>query len=213
MDILSLGVLALAVATTLWLLVYVRLILPRRIEEKFLDSMSAFSRAVELRFPGHSGLTEDIEWAALRLGKHLNLSKSALQRLKTSARLMDIGLCAMPYKLINRKASSEWTDAETATYERHPEISAAMLDLVPSLRNLTDIVRQHHEPYAPQLPMEARILRVSSDYAWNIRQHGEAKAREMVRAGAESEYCPQVVNALVSVLTSSRVPDAEQCLV
>lgn len=216
MDLLSFAILALAMVTTLWLLIYVRILLPMRIQEKFSDSMAAFSRAVELRFPGHSGLTADIEEAAVRLGKELDLSKSSLQKLKTASRLMDIGLCAMPYKLINLKPSFQWTAAERATYERHPEISGAMLDLVPSLRDITEIVRAHHQPFRmptlEQVPLEARILRVSSDYAWSVRQHGEARAAQMIMEGSGTEYCPDVVAALATVIRSSRVPESERCI-
>ena len=174
--------------------------------------MSAFSRAVELRFPGHRGMAEDIEVASVRLGRQMRLSKQSMQRLKTSARLMDIGLCALPYKLINQKASYEWSDAERSTYDRHPEISGAMLDLVPSLKGIAKIVRMHHAPFQADLPVEARVLKVASDYAWLFRQMGEKRAQELILGKVGEEYCPEVVDALAEVLRSSRVQEREHCL-
>lgn len=202
MDLVSLIVLGSAAIATLWLVIYVGIILPRQVDERFFDSMRAFSRAVELRFPGHTGLTDDVEMLATRLAKELKFNREQLRRLKMAARLQDIGLCALPYSLINKKASSRWTSAEKATYERHPDVSGAMLDLVPSLRDLTDIVRHHHTRFdsAPALPLEARVLKVSVEYAWTSRTDGEALAQQRVLQSSGSEFCPEVVSALAVVL-------------
>src|SRR4051794_30637255 len=108
MDVVSLTVLGSAAAATLWLILYVNIILPRQVEERFFDSMRAFSRAVELRFPGQTGMSEDVEAMATRLGRQLGFQKEQMRRLRTAARLQDIGLCALPYSLINRKPSSQW---------------------------------------------------------------------------------------------------------
>src|SRR4051794_32269539 len=217
MDLVSLIVLGAAAAATLWLVLYVNIILPRQVEERFFDSMRAFSRAVELRFPGHTHLSEDVEEIATRLAKELGFTKERVRRLRTAARLQDIGLCALPYALINSKPSNEWTDAERATYDRHPEISGAMLELVPSLRDLTEIVRCHHArfdgsegyPAGEGIPIEARVLKVCVDYAWTARHMGEKAAQERIFSAKSSEYCPQIVEALSSVLRSSRAREPQ----
>jgi response regulator RpfG family c-di-GMP phosphodiesterase len=217
MDLVSWIVLGFAAVATLWLVLYVNVILPRQIEERFFDSMRAFSRAVELRFPGQAHLSEDVEAMATKLGKSLSFARDRMQRLRTAARLQDVGLCALPYALINQKPSNEWTEAEQATYDRHPEVSGAMLELVPSLRDLTEIVRCHHArfdgsagcPVGNELPVEARVLKVCVDYAWTARHMGELIAQERIFAGKGMEYCPQVVDALAAVLRSSRVREPQ----
>lgn len=217
MDLVSWIVLGTATVATLWLVVYVNIILPRQVEERFFDSMRAFSRAVELRFPGQTHLSEDVEALATRLGKQLGFPKERMRRLRTAARLQDIGLCALPYALINQKPSPDWSDAERTTYDRHPEVSGAMLELVPSLRDLTEIVRCHHArfdgsegcPVGEEIPVEARVLKVSVDYAWTARHMGELIAQERIFAGKGMEYCPQVVDALRAVLRSSRVREPQ----
>lgn len=202
MDIVSWIVVGSAAAATLWLVVYVNLFLPRQVEDRFFDSMRAFSRAVELRFPGQAHLSEDVEFLATRLGRELGFGADRMRRLRMAARLQDIGLCALPYRLINQRPASRWTEAEEATYRRHPEVSGAMLELVPSLRDLADVVRHHHTPFQgnEDLPIEARVLKVCVDYAWISRQMGEILARDRVLAGKGVEYCPEVVEALVASL-------------
>ncbi|HTQ11683.1 MAG TPA: HD domain-containing phosphohydrolase [Fimbriimonadaceae bacterium] len=217
MDIVAWIVLGAAAAATLWLIVYVKWVLPRQIEQRFLDSMSAFSRAVELRFPGQAHLAEDVEALAARLGRELGFSRERMRRLRTVARLQDIGLCALPYALINRRPSTEWTEAEQATYDRHPEIGGAMLDLVPSLRDLTEIVRCHHArfdgsegcPLGEEIPIEARVLKVSVDYSWTCRMMGELLAQDRIFEGKGTEYSPEVVDALAGILRASRAREIE----
>jgi len=217
MDLMAWAVLAAAAAATLWLVVYVKIFLPKQVEERFLDSMSAFSRAVELRFPGQTHLTEDVEALAVRLGNELDFSRERMRRLRTVARLQDIGLCALPYALINQRPSYDWSEAEQATYDRHPEVGGAMLDLVPSLRDLTEIVRCHHArfdgsdgcPSGEDIPIEARVLKVAVDYAWTSRMMGELIAQDKIFDGKGSEYCPAVVDALARVLRSSRAREIE----
>jgi len=210
MDLAALVVLSAAAAATLWLVMYVNIILPRQVEDRFLDSMRAFSRAVELRFPGHSHLSEDVEALAVKVGRQLGFPSDRMRRLRTVARLQDIGLCALPYALINQRPSDQWSTAERATYDRHPEVGGAMLDLFPSLRDLTEIVRCHHArfdgsegcPVGEAIPIEARVLKVCVDYAWTSRQMGELIAQERIRAGKGTEYCPAVVDALACLLRS-----------
>ena len=217
MDLVSWVVLAAAGAATLWLVLYVNVILPRQVEERFFDSMRAFSRAVELRFPGQTHLSEDVEQMAIRLGTQLGFAKDRMKRLRTASRLQDIGLCALPYALMNRKPSTQWSAADKATYERHPDVSGAMLELVPSLRDLTEIVRCHHArfegsdgcPVREAIPIEARVLKVCVDYAWTTRQMGELIAQERIFDGKGVEYCPQVVDALAAVLRSSRAREPQ----
>jgi response regulator RpfG family c-di-GMP phosphodiesterase len=217
MDLVSWIVLGSAAAATMWLVLYVNVFLPRQVEERFFDSLRAFSRAVELRFPGQTHLSEDVEGMAVRLGVELNFSRERMRRLRTAARLQDIGLCALPYALINEKPSTNWTDAERTTYDRHPDVSGAMLELVPSLRDLAEIVRCHHAkfdgsegcPAGEEIPIEARVLKVCVDYAWKSRTMGELLAQEGIFSGKGGEYCPQVVDALASVLRSPRIRELQ----
>ena len=113
--------------------------------------------------------------------------------------LSDIGLCAIPYNLINGKEAVEWSEAERMTYDRHPEVSGAMLELVPSLRHLSSIVRLHHAPYegvtpadptvpvGGMLPVESRILKVVTEYLQQERMVGDMLARQAIRESTASK--------------------------
>lgn len=218
---LDIAVLAVAAAATAWLIYYVRWYLPERLDERFRESLRAFSTAVELRFPTHAGLSQRVVALSLGAGRHMGLKARQLRDLQMASTLRDIGLCAIPYSLVNDRIDGEWTEAEQMTYDRHPEVSGAMLELVPSLSHLAPVVRWHHanfdgkspgDPTVPtgrRLPPESRILKVVTQYVWIERTHGDLLARETIREGIGSLYCPDAAEALFAVLTSARVGETQ----
>jgi response regulator RpfG family c-di-GMP phosphodiesterase len=199
-------------AVTLALGYYTRVELPLLEDERMRQSMRAFAKAIELRFPSHAGLSSRVAALSNHVGEEMGLDVWKLHELEMAAWLRDIGLCAISYQLVNKKPNYAWTDADKATYARHPEVSAAMLELAPALRRLAPIVRCHHAnfdgssgPYFPHgrdLPIESRILKVISDYVWFERRQGQVLAREHLRDGAGKAYDPDVVGAFVGVLSS-----------
>ncbi|MCO5297937.1 MAG: hypothetical protein M9921_13895 [Fimbriimonadaceae bacterium] len=217
MSAVAAGVLFSAALATLWLLYYVRVYLPRVMDERFGDSMRAFSTGIELRIASHRGLSDRVVPLSLLVGRRLRLPRPKLRDLEMAARLRDIGLCAIPYDLLNTKAPWEWTEADRLTYDRHPEVSAAMLELVPSLQHLAAAVRSHHFDFDPpggrfvpsrtDIPLNGRILRVVTEYVWQERHQGALLAREVLLAGSGMEFDPKVVDALLEVLRSTRAAE------
>lgn len=206
---------AVPVASCIAMIFYAKVVLPRKLQERFQESAKAFGTAIELRFPSHKGLTDRIVTLSRFLGSHIGLNESQLESLELACRLRDIGLCAIPYKLVNNKSYSEWTDRERETYFRHGEVSGAMLELLPPLRNIADLVRQHHTTYAPahlgqkitgrDIPVESRVLKVVSDYVWLEKWQGDILAREVLRDGRGADYDPDLVDEFLTVLRSNRV--------
>jgi len=219
----TLAVLGVAGLTTLWLVYFVQFYLPNKLEQRVLESMKAFSRAIELRFPMHKGFTKDVIDLARLLGKRFGYSRSELHELELAAHLRDIGCCALPYRPYNEKERRDWSEAEKETYNRHPEVSGAMLELVPSLRHVAAAVRWHHSwfdgsdsignPKGLELPLNARILKVASDFIWNEQEVGTRAAARAIENGSGTEYCPEVVVEFMQVLTSSRAKEPEPTLV
>ncbi len=215
---MSSDVIAISVALVLVALAityYARVELPLREEERVRQMLRAFSKAIELRFPSHAGLSSRVAALSVFVGLEVGLSPRRLRELERAAWLRDLGLCGISYRLINSKSKQNWSSADEATYRRHPEVGGAMLELVPNLRSLAMIVRCHQAhfdgssgPYFPHgkdLPIESRILKLISDYVWAERRLGQLLAREQLRDGAGRIYDPEIVRAFVGVLTSTRV--------
>lgn len=210
------GVILLAVLVlTGFLANYLWRILPGRRHEHTVDSLRVFGTAIELRCPGQTGLTDRVVSLSMAVGRAMELSQQELNRLEVAARLRDIGICAIPWQLMNGKTPMEWSEAEAATYRKHPEIGGAMMELVPSLRNLAQIVRCHQTafdgsdgPTFPQgvdLPLESRILAVTCAYVTCERFQGHLLAWTQLEDQSGTKFDPAVVQAILGVLPSQGV--------
>jgi len=213
MDRETIDVLAALGLTTAAMLYYARFYLPAKIEARTRESMKAFSTSIELRFPVRDGLSARVVALSREVGTRFGLSHKRLVKLEMAARLRDIGLCAVPYQLVNDKPAAKWSQGDKDIYERHPEVGAAMLELAPSLKHLAGIVRTHQarydggSPFFPSredLPIESRILKVVSDYVWMERTQGALLAKTALREGAGTVYDPDVVFKVLALLSSSR---------
>ncbi|HMS55511.1 MAG TPA: HD domain-containing phosphohydrolase [Fimbriimonadaceae bacterium] len=207
MDIEVIGVVAVALAASLCLLYYVSIWLPRQFNRRILESLEAFSKAIELRFPSHRGTTELAMDRAAELGHRLGFGASRIAELEMATRLRDIGLVAVPYRLVNHADMNEWTVEEQLVYDKHPEVGAAMIEQVPSLRHLGCVVRYHHVRWdrtrdREDIPMESRILKVVTDYGWLEREVGPDHAKAILTRLAGHDYHPDVVRHLLTMLNS-----------
>ncbi|MBL8059948.1 MAG: hypothetical protein JNK63_04435 [Chthonomonas sp.] len=193
-------------ALMLWI---VLVVLPKRQQDQQTSLLKVFGAAVELRFPGHEGMTDRVANLCVEVGRELGLCEQGLRQLEQAARLRDIGLCAIPWKLVNERPQSDWTQAERATYDRHSEVSGAMLEMVPSLSDLAAIVRHHHAPFnAADVPLAARIIAVVDTYVVCDRQQGSLVARTLLDQQKGEALDPHVVEACFRVLPSDRVASA-----
>ncbi|MFY9233450.1 MAG: HD domain-containing phosphohydrolase [Fimbriimonadaceae bacterium] len=207
MDGVGGSVLVLLATATAALAYYLRQHLPRQLDARTRESIKVFSKAVELRFPTHEGLTERVAEICVVVGIRLGLNDRQLRTLDLVAQLRDIGLCAVPYRLINGKSFVRWTETEKEAYLKHAETSANMLEQIPMLKMLAPMVRHHHAPFDEKLPIESRILKVVGDYVWSERWQGEMLARTYLEQGSGKEYDPRIVTALFDVLTSTRAAE------
>ncbi len=215
MHLVTIVVLTVAAVTTGALALYVFYYLPRTMERHLQEALKAFSMAVELRFPSHRGLSARVLVLSRTVGLELGLDAKRLTNLEMATSLRDIGLCAIPYGLVNERHPKAWTDEEASEYERHGEVSGSMLEMVPRLAHLAPIVGNHHVAFASggalraPIPLEASILNVVTAYLWAERLQSDLLARDALITQSGTTYDPRVVDALLRVLPSVRVGVSE----
>jgi HD-GYP domain-containing protein (c-di-GMP phosphodiesterase class II) len=174
---------------------------PAMRDASLAGAVRAYGAAVEMRFPSHAGLTQAVSLLACSVGKRLGFGPRRLRRLDRAVRLRDVGLCAIPYRLVNGRSWDEWTLSELATYECHAEVGGAILETVPALSDLAETVRQHHAPCSSENgepPLEARIIKACAEYVWHRRHRGREWAVGHLRAGVDVQYDPAVVQVLIA---------------
>jgi len=211
-DLIGIIVLSTVGVATGCLWWYGKHLLPQKTFSRFDECLKTFSAAIEHRFPSMAGTTKRVVSLSHVVGRELGLTVEELRDLRMAARLRDVGLSAVPYRL-NGAESEPWSHAEEAAHARHPEVSGAMLEIVPSLRHLARMVRCHHSPFdgstgpffpaRDDIPVQARIIAVVDAYVWSDKNEGNVIARTRMEEGKGSLYDPRVVECLQRVIRSA----------
>jgi response regulator RpfG family c-di-GMP phosphodiesterase len=138
-----------------------------------------------------------------------------MRRLEFAAYLRDIGLAAVPYRIINNL--EQLTEAERFTFIRHAEAGAAMLENIVYLRELAPIVRYHHDFWngdgilprakSARLPKEAAVIAAVTQYSFWKTAYGHDMALEMVRKGSGTQFNPETTRALSIILETHHEPN------
>src|SRR4051794_11918561 len=175
--------------------------------------VSALEAALIARDPHEAGHIERATAYAAALAERIDPSLLDDPSTLAGFRLHDVGKLALPDATLNRRGPL--TARDWKMLHKHPLLGAQMVAATRALEGAEKVVRCHHERWdghgypakmpGPEIPLAARIFAVAdtldaitSDRAYRRGQSIEA-AREAIRAGAGSQFDPQVVDALDSL--------------
>lgn len=175
--------------------------LKKHLEKKTCETLSHCRRVKEL---------------ALKLGEELKLSNSQLKDLAMLAELHDIGMVAVPEKILKKR--DPLTDKEWEEVKTHPEMGYKIAVSFPRLISIAKGILNHHEWWdgsgypqglkMEEIPLVSRIIAVTD--AFDVMTHEsfykKAKSRkeavEELKKGAGSQFDPEIVDVFVNrVLT------------
>jgi len=134
-------------------------------------------------------------------------------RIELAVSLSQIGALVMPESLFARlRQTGALSGDEAQLFARHPAIAADLLDNIPKLEEVAEIIRHQETPYAgnapdgprgADIPLGARLLKVALDYDRLLtsgQERGEALA---AMAGRKGLYDPRALE-LVGLLAGER---------
>jgi putative nucleotidyltransferase with HDIG domain len=148
------------------------------------------TRIMALRDPHAEAHSSNVTDNTLALAREMEMTSSEIETLDLAARFHDIGKLAINEFVINKPG--KFTEAEYLLVQHHAELGArliALLDLDPAIPS---IVLHHHENYdgsgyphkikGEQIPLAARILRITDTYDALISNRGYRPAYSRKRA-------------------------------
>ncbi len=170
-------------------------------------------------FRGGSSLTRLL---AAAVGRELGLPEGEIQNLGLAAVLRDLGRLALGGKLVSGPGKVGKTPEARRRIERHVDLALHLMEGIDLPASIRYAVRHHHERWdgggypdglaGAEIPLSARILAVVDSFSAMVaarpyrlpRKVPEATAE--LRAEAGSRYDPDVVDALLAVLSRRDQP-------
>jgi diguanylate cyclase (GGDEF)-like protein len=185
-----------------------------QLTQSMIGTAEALAAAMEAKDSYTANHASSIAELAVEVGRELELPESAIEDLRYGGIFHDIGKIAVPDAIINKPGPL--TDEEFEVIKEHPAAGAEILAPVPFLYGVRTIVRHAHEHWdgsgypdglaGAQIPLGARVVlavdayhAMTSDRPYRSRMtHDEAYAE--LRSGAGTQFDPEVVDAVLSVL-------------
>src|SRR5690554_3255364 len=169
------------------------------------------------RNPREKRHSMNVSELAARMGVELGLRESEISRLKRAGLLHDIGKIAVDEEVLSKDTT---LDEESEIIKQHSVVGYRLLNMFDETVDLAEYIYSHHEHWdgsgyprglrGDQIPLLSRILAVAEVFE-RLSNKGEGppaqriqKAVEEIRKGSESQFDPQVVNALIQIVQEDR---------
>ena len=139
----------------------------------------------------------------------------SVQNIKTASILHDIGKVGINDSILNK--ATKLSQAEFVEIMKHPSIGADIISKVDFLKDITTIVKHHHERFdgkgypdglsGGEIPIEAAVLTIADSYdaMTSDRPYRKAltadEAFEELRKNAGTQFHPQLVETFITIMT------------
>lgn len=141
-------------------------------QKTYLNTVHALVSAIEASDTYTRGHSERVTRYSLAMARQMGLDSEALARLEQAAILHDIGKIGIDVYLLHKVETLD--DADLKKLQQHPEIGDRILEPISFLKDIRNIILQHHERYdgkgypkglqKDEISLEARILSIADTY-------------------------------------------------
>jgi putative nucleotidyltransferase with HDIG domain len=185
------------------------------LEGAFLSTLGVIADAVELQDPYTADHANEVAELAVCVGQRMGVTGAELDRLRYGALLHDVGKIGVPGELLRKPGPL--SPNERVRMDAHTAIGARMLERIPFLAPVAPLVRSAHERFdgrgypdglaGAEIPRGAMIIATCDAFhaMTSDRPYRKAMGREPaiaeLRAGAGTQFDPDVVRALIAELT------------
>ncbi|MFQ5742671.1 MAG: HD domain-containing phosphohydrolase [Acidobacteriota bacterium] len=113
------------------------------LQENYLALVISLAEAVEIKDRYTRGHSELVSRYAAAMAEELSLTEKEVEEIRRGGMLHDVGKIGIDEAILNKP--DELTDEELAIIKMHPVYGARILEPIPYMSNVRDIVLHHHE--------------------------------------------------------------------
>lgn len=143
-----------------------------QMQDDYLKTITAFAAALDARDPYTRWHSENVMRYSVEIAKTLGFSNARIEILRRAALLHDIGKIGIPDRILLKP--TKLTKDEFEQMKLHPLKGEAIIRNLPFLKEITLLVRHHHERYdgkgypdgirGEKIELGARILAVADSF-------------------------------------------------
>lgn len=186
----------------------------KRINELFLQTVTALSEAVDAKDRYTSGHSKRVAEYARMIAKRLGKSKEEQEEIYRAGLLHDVGKIRIPVDIINKPG--KLTDEEYNIIKVHPVTGYHILSGISGSEQMAIAAKYHHERYdgkgypnglaGDKIPEIARILGVADSYdaMTSNRSYRSGLPKEIVREeiikGRGSQFDPEIADIMLQLM-------------
>jgi response regulator RpfG family c-di-GMP phosphodiesterase len=162
-------------------------------------TIRVLAEALGLANPEAFGRSQRVKSAVSRLSKVISI-KSPLE-LELATMLSHLGCMGLHRSIFEKLDSGqELTSKEKALYADHPRIGAMLIQHIPRLGSVAEIIADQHADYSQNVPQGARILRLVLDYD-TLENKGMTPFEIFLKLrDSPGSYDPELLDALESIV-------------
>ncbi len=179
----------------------------------YLSTVKSLASAIDAKDEYTRHHSTRVTEFTLKIAKSMRFSEKELEDLELASLLHDIGKIAVPERILNKP--SKLTDQEFSSIKEHPGRGKTILEPVLELKEIGQVVLEHHEKYdgtgypnglkGREIPLGARIMAVAdaydsitSDRPYRRASSHRRAVKEIIRC-SRTQFDPEVVEHFLKV--------------
>ncbi len=186
----------------------------KKMDELFLSFVETIVHALDERCKWMKGHSERVASYAMAIAKAIGIKQEEMRNLRIAALLHDIGRLLSHDSLFEKQ--SGLSNEEYELIKRHPLQGATILDRIGDLKEITPLIRHHHERMdgkgypdglkGEEIPLCARILHLAESYDSMTadRPYRQAPGKDFafseLKRCNNTQFDPKVAEAALKVL-------------
>jgi len=191
----------------------------KRLKDLFLSTVVSLTKAIDAKDKYTSGHSERVMHYAVAIGKEMGLSAGALENLRLSGVLHDVGKIGIKESILSKPA--KLLGYERNQIKRHPAIGASIVGTIEDSHKIIRGILEHHERFdgkgypnqlkGSAISLDGRIIAVADTFdALTTNRpyqkgYSHKEAIFEIHKGTGTQFDPRVVKAFIK--SFSKRPD------
>ncbi len=185
----------------------------------YISAIRSLANAIDAKDSYTNKHSERVTEMAVAIAEEMELSTQEIQKIQLASQIHDLGKIGIHDYIVKKKG--KLTDKEMEEMKSHPLKGAQILEPFESLKDISQIIKQHHESYdgngypdkikGNEILLEARIIAVADAYdaMTSDRSYRQAltkeEAKEELISNINKRFDPDIVKAFLKILDSGKL--------